>query len=230
MQPVDPNAPPILGAPQAQNPQLAVAGQPPARYPREKPEKIQEKTYTAGPKLLLSLIVLAPRLAIGTAYLTSATVKGVISAMAIAGAKSGVFRGKTDTVRDFAGASFRDARRDFSKAILLGLAGILAPLGHLHAWWDEHENDGLPTEYTGSNLGSLGPKNFVRQYAVIFQMIVEGKDPPEPSTHTWKKIEGKLDAVADFATHYRGIHKAMNKFREKVHMDLRPPLSKGGGP
>lgn len=228
MEPIAP--PPRVQLYQAQEPHVAVAGQPPDRMPRGKQEKAEERTYTAGPKLMLSLLVFAPRLAIGAAYLTSATVKGLVSAMAIAGAKSGVFRGKTDKVEKFAGASFKDARRDFSKAVLLAFAGILAPLGHLHALWDEHENDGLPTEWTPSNMGSLGPKNFVRQYGVMFQMIVEGQKPPEPSTHTWKKIEGKLDVVADFVTHYRGIHKAMNKFREKVHMDLRPPTSEGGGP
>ncbi|MCE5317565.1 MAG: hypothetical protein LLG04_09445 [Parachlamydia sp.] len=230
MQPVTPGQP-VIRVHQAADPAIAVGGQPPAKMNRN--EKVRERTYTAGPKLLLSLIVLAPRLAIGAAYLTSATVKGILAAFAFTSAKSGVYRGKTDTVKDFAGASFKDARRDFSKAILLAVAGILAPLGHLHAVWDEHENDGRPSEWTHSNWGSggYGPKFYVRLAGTTFQDIVNGQyESPNSKPHTWKKIEGKLDAVADFVTHYRGIHKAMNKFREKVHMPLRPPTSKGGGP
>lgn len=237
--PVPVSGPPPV-QPHLENPSVTVqaTGDPPSTFPRDGLKKSEKTSLSSGTKLLLSLIVLAPRLAIGAAYLTSATVKGVVAGLAIAGAKSGVFRGKTDDAKNLASASFKDARRDMSKAILLAVAGILAPLGHLQAVWDKGENWGKATESTGFNIGSKSTKMFVWQWgAILVQDALRGDrlrdggyEEPPANPHKWKKIEGKLDSIADVLTQYKGMHKAMNKFREKHNLELRPPLSPEGGP
>lgn len=194
------------------------AGEPPDTIVRER--AAAHSGHHPATKLLISLLVAAPRVFVGASYLASALVKGIGGGILLGVSKTNILKGRTEAAMSFSGEALLDARRDLAKGALLALAGILSPFGQLWSIWDRHENQGWTTDLTYINLGSKGKLKQIYPKAALAQDLI---DPPNRplSSHIWKKIERKLDKVADVLTYYKGIERALAKGREQLGVPER---------
>ncbi len=223
MNPVSPASSPATSPPLSRA--APAAGKP--------PDTLRPKKHYCKTKCAISLVLLAPRVAIGSAYLASSIIKGIVGGIAVgiaaASAKKGPLKGKAAAIKSFGAASLREARKDVSRALLLSIAGVLAPIGHGWAAWDVHENQ-APTGFTVTNLGSADAKRYFGIRGRIYaQNLIDPERPKEPNPHIWRKIDSKLDSIANFITQFKWIEHAIEKASEPIHL-LREKEKKPGGP
>lgn len=214
-----------VGSPHVGSPPPTTPGAPPVTINASStPPTPPLKSTPFGVKFLLSIILIAPRVGIGSVFLTSGIVKGVIAGVTIGAAKTGLLRGKSTAVENFGHRVLLETRRDTAKGLMLSFAGILTPVARVYEGWTRLEqlteknqtvSSGKEIGWDKGHIGSLDPKRGFQWIGAGLHDLIYSKEaqtelkntPP----HTWKKIDRVGVAIADLLTHNVGLQRALVK-------------------
>lgn len=216
-----------VGSPHVGSPPPTTPGAPPVTINASStPPTPPLKSTPFGVKFLLSIILIAPRVGIGSVFLASGIVKGVISGVTIGAAKTGLLRGKSAALDTFGHRVLLETRRDTAKGLMLSFAGILTPVARLYEGWTRLEqltqkgqtvSSGNEIGWSKGHIGSLDPKRGFQWIGAGLHDLIYSEDAQNTlkntEPHTWKKIDRVGVAIADLLTHNVGLQRALGKGR-----------------